>query len=231
MEAIDSLAKPVEPDWKAVEAVLAAYSSDATKLDMDSTCLAEDVGQHQADEKWEERRKLRTKHRLLLFACQAFDPSLEVCEDNVQGTWSSAATRPVSGVEGDSSKILPPVCRNFLPQSLLQDIRMTAERAVKRDKVTDKKTPLDFKEFPKDEKVFSSSWQPADDKLFPQCHLSDESTIKLLKGVGKADFKKPGEVEVTESQLQEFTARGRSSVQAVAMVQQLLRATKVLALQ
>jgi hypothetical protein len=230
-EPIDDDAKPVEPDWKAIEAVLAAYSSDATKVDQDSTHLAEEVGQHQADEKWEERRKLRTKHRLLLFACQAFDPSLEVCEDNVQGTWSSAATRPVSGVEGDSSKILPPVCRNFLPQSLLQDIRMTAERAVRRDKVSDRRTPLDFKEFPKDEKVYSSSWLPADDKLFPQCHLSDESTTKLLKGVGRTDFKKPTEVDVTETQLQDFTARGRSSVQAVAMVQQLLRAAKVLGLQ
>jgi uncharacterized protein YoaH (UPF0181 family) len=109
--------------------------------------------------------------------------------------------------------------------------RMTAERAVKRDKVTDKRAPLDFKEFPKDEKVFSSSWQLADDKLFPQCHLSDELTTKLLKGVGRSDFKKPGEVEFTGNQLQEFAARGRSSVQAVAMVHQLLRATKVLALQ
>ena len=76
---------------------------------------------------------------------------------------------------------------------------MTAERAVKRDKVSDRHTPLGFKEFPKDEKVFSSSWQPADDKLFPQCHLSDESTTKLLKGIGRSDFKKPDEVEVTES--------------------------------
>jgi hypothetical protein len=108
---------------------------------------------------------------------------------------------------------------------------MTAERAVRRDKVSDRRTPLDFKEFLKDEKVFSSSWLPADDKLFPQCHLSEESTTNLLKGVGRSDFKKPTEVEVTETQLQEFAARGRSSVQAVAMVQQLLCAMKVLALQ
>jgi uncharacterized protein YoaH (UPF0181 family) len=49
--------------------------------------------------------------------------------------------------------------------------------------------------------------------------------------MGRSDFKKPHEVEVTENQLQDFAARGRSSVQAVAMVQQLLRATKVLAIQ
>jgi hypothetical protein len=52
---------------------------------------------------------------------------------------------------------------------------------------------------PKDEKVFSSSWQTADDKLFPQCHLWDESTVKLLKGIGRSDFNKPDQVEVTKS--------------------------------
>jgi hypothetical protein len=50
MEAIDSSAKPVEADWKTVEAVLAAYTSDATKPDMYSTCIAEEVGLHQAEE-------------------------------------------------------------------------------------------------------------------------------------------------------------------------------------
>jgi hypothetical protein len=233
LEAIDCDAKPVDPDWKAVEDVLMRHAKDVStdKHASDSAYLAEEVGQHQADEKWDERRKLRNKHRLLLFACQAVDPSLEVCEDKVHGTWSSAATRPVSGVEGDTSKILPPVCRNFLPQSLLQDIRMTAERAVKRDKVSDRRTPLGFKEFPKDDKVFASSWQPADDKLFPQCFLSEESTAKLLKDIGKPGFSKPDQVDCTETHMQDFAARGRSGVQAVSMVQQLLRVTKVLALQ
>ena len=57
------------------------------------------------------------------------------------------------------------------------------------------------------------------------------SVSKLLKGIGRSDFAKPDEVQITENQLQEFAARGRSSIQAVVMVQQLLRATKVLALQ
>jgi hypothetical protein len=108
---------------------------------------------------------------------------------------------------------------------------MTAERAVKRDKVSDRRTPLNFKEFPKDDKVFASSWQPADDKLFPQCYLSEESTVKLFKDIGKTGFSKPDQVECTETQMQDFAARGRSGVQAISMVQQLLRVTKVLALQ
>ena len=109
---------------------------------------------------------------------------------------------------------------------------MTAERAVKRDQIiSDKRTPLKFTEFPKDDKVYASSWQPADDKLFPQCHLSDESTVKLWKDIGKSDFSKPGDITCTEAQVQDFAARGRSNVQAVAMVQQLLRVVKVLALQ
>jgi hypothetical protein len=105
LEAIDWDAKPVEPDWKAIEDVLARHAKDTStdKRAFDSTYLAEEVGQFQADEKWDERRKPRNKHRLLLFACQAVDPSLEVCEDKGQGTWSSAATRPVSGW-----KVIPP---------------------------------------------------------------------------------------------------------------------------
>jgi uncharacterized protein YoaH (UPF0181 family) len=146
-------------------------------------------------------------------------------------SWSSAATRPVSSVEGDGPAALPAVCRNFLPQSLLQDIRCTGERSYRRDKTSDKRNPLKFTEYPKDNKVFTSSWLPADDKLFPQCHLSDESSIKLLASVGVKKFTKPAEITCTEVQVQEFAARGRSTVQAIGMVQQLLRVTKVLAVQ
>ena len=101
--------------------------------------------------KWDERCKLRNKHRFLLFARQT--------ADKVQGTWSSAATSPVSGVGGNISKTFPPVCRTFLPQSLLQNIRMTAESAVNRNKISDRCAPLGFKEFQKDDKVYSSSWE------------------------------------------------------------------------
>ena len=77
----------------------------------------------------------------------------------------------------------------------------------------------------------TSSWLPADDKLFPQCHLSDESLTKLLESIGAKKFTRPSEITCTEIQVQEFAARGRSAVQAIGMVQQLLRVTKVLALQ
>jgi hypothetical protein len=87
--------------------------------------------------KWDERCKLRNKHRFLLFARQTVD--------KVQRTWSSATTRPVSGVGGDISKTFPPVCRTFLPQRLLQDIRLMAESALNRDKISDRRTPLGFK--------------------------------------------------------------------------------------
>jgi hypothetical protein len=103
LEAIDQDATHVNPDWKAIADVVAKYSTETSgdkAMLHDSAFLAEEVGPLQADKKWEERRKLRNKHRMLLFACQAVDPSLEVCEDKPLGTWSSAATRPVSGGGG-----------------------------------------------------------------------------------------------------------------------------------
>jgi uncharacterized protein YoaH (UPF0181 family) len=233
LEAIDNDAVAVQPDWDALTKIIAQYAT-ATKgcaSSEDSTLLAEEISPLQSVDKVDERRRLRNKHRMFLFAAQAVDSSLEACEDKVQGTWSSAATRPVSSVEGEGPAALPPVCRNFLPQTLLQDIRMTGERAFKRDKTSDKRNPLKFTEYPKDDKVYTSSWLPADDKLFPQCHLSDESALKLLDSVGAKKFVKPSEVKCTEVQVQEFAARGRSSVQAIGMVQQLLRVTKVLAVQ
>jgi hypothetical protein len=233
LEAIDRDATPVQPDWESLTEVITQYAeaTRGSKSTEDSALLAEEVSANQPDEKWTERRKLRERHRMFLFAAQAVDSSLEACEDRVQGTWSSAATRPVSSVEGEGPTILPAVCRNFLPQSLLQDIRMTGERTFRKDKASDKRTPLKFTEYPKDDKVFTSSWLPADDKLFPQCHLSDESSIKLLDSIGAKKFVRPSEITCTEVQVQDFAARGRSTVQAVGMVQQLLRVTKVLALQ
>jgi uncharacterized protein YoaH (UPF0181 family) len=233
LEAIDIDAVSVQPDWETLSAIIAQYAG-ATKgctSSEDSVLLAEEISPQQSTEKVEERRKLREKHRMFLFAAQAVDSSLEACEDKVQGTWSSAATRPVSSMEGDGPAVLPPVCRTYLPQTLLQDIRMTGERAFRRDKTSDKRNPLKFTEYPKDDKVYTSSWLPADDKLFPQCHLSDESAGKLLDSVGGKKFVKPTDVTCTEVQVQEFAARGRSSVQAIAMAQQLLRVTKVLAVQ
>ena len=108
---------------------------------------------------------------------------------------------------------------------------MTGDKANRRDKISDKCTPLKFSKYQKDDKVYSSSWLPADDKLFPQCHLSDESTVRLLADIGRTDYVRPSQIECTETQVQEFAARGRSNVQAVSMVQQLLCVTKVLALQ
>jgi hypothetical protein len=85
---------------------------------------------------------------------------------------------------------------------------MTAESAVNKNKISDRCAPLGFKEFQKDDKVYSSSWQPADDKLFPQCFLSEEYATKLLKNIGRSDFSKPDHVDCTETQIQDFAARG-----------------------
>jgi hypothetical protein len=70
---------------------------------------------------------------------------------------------------------------------------------------------------------------PADDKLFPQAHLSDESVTHLHRDLAKQEYVKPTTVPVTETLLQEFAARGRSSIQASSLLQQLLRVLKTLA--
>jgi hypothetical protein len=129
LEAIDRDASAVQPDWESLSNIITKYAeaTRGSKSTDDSALLAEEVSANQSDEKWIERRKLCERHRMFLFAAHAVDSSLEACEDRVQGTWSSAATRPVSSVEAEGPTALPAVCRNFLPQSLLQDIRMTGE--------------------------------------------------------------------------------------------------------
>jgi hypothetical protein len=66
LEAIDQDATHVDPDWKAIADVVSKYSSETSgdKATLhDSAFLAEEVGPQQADEKWEERRKLsQTSH-------------------------------------------------------------------------------------------------------------------------------------------------------------------------
>ena len=82
--------------------------------------------------------------------------------------------------------------------------------------------------------MFTSSWLPADDKLFPQCHLSDESSIKFWDSIGAKESVRPAEIRHTEIQVQSFTARGMSVVQTLGRVgdilHQISRATYVASL-
>ena len=227
LEPVDMDAVTQPTDWQKVEECIAKYT-ETKDAEANSVLAAEEPTPSMSDDKIKERRQLRVKHRLLLYACQELDETMEVVEDPAATTWSSSSTRPVSSVDAEEV-VLPPIVRNYLHPSILQDIRVTGERALTTNKASDKKTPLRLEQFPKDEKCFTTSWLPADDKLFPQAHLSDESTLKLHRDLAKGTYSKPSTVQVTETQLQEFAARGRSSVQASSLIQQLLRVLKVLA--
>jgi hypothetical protein len=91
-------------------------------------------------------------------------------------------------------------------------------------------TPIKKSSFPTDQRIFTTSFLPADDKLFPQTRLSDESTRDLSAAIG-TKWTRPSTVSVKEEALQDFTARGRIAIQGTAMVEQLLRVVKVLAVQ
>jgi hypothetical protein len=214
-------------DWAIVNRVIRDYQ-ETKDAEANSVLAAEEPTHSMSDDKIKERRQLRVKHRALLMTCQELDATMEIAEDPATTSWSSSSTRPVSSVEA-AEVVLPPIARNYLHPSILQDIRVTGERAFSTNKQTTKKTPLRLDVLPKDERCFTTSWLPADDKLFPQAHLSDESVIRLHRDLAKQEYTKPATVSVAETVLQEFAARGRTSIQASSLLQQLLRVLRTLA--
>jgi hypothetical protein len=182
-EAIDLDAPKSEVDWATVNRVIQDYQ-ETKDAEANSVLAAEEPTHSMSDDKIKERRQLRVKHRALLMTCQELDDTMEIAEDPPTTSWSSSSTRPVSSVE-TAEVVLPPIARNYLHPSILQDIRVTGERAFSTNKATTKKTPLRLDVLPKDERCFTTSWLPADDKLFPQAHLSDESVIRLHRDLVK----------------------------------------------
>ena len=71
LEPINLDAVAVQPDFSVIGDLVAKYQ-EVTKGDKhfnDSVCVAEELGHQPAEEKLEERRKLREKRHMLLFAC------------------------------------------------------------------------------------------------------------------------------------------------------------------
>jgi hypothetical protein len=218
------------PQYTMVRELLERYQEIKVRDCPESTAqIAEEIEGNATSDKREEKRKLRAKHRCLLTTCAAVDPNLKVLEEQEAASFSTAASRPSSSV-GATADPIPPLARHFLPAYTMLDIRNTGERAFVTDKKSGSTTPIKLSSFPTDQRIFTTSFQPADDKLFPQSRLSDESTRDLAAAIG-SKWTKPTSVSVKEDALQDFTARGRVAVQGTAMVEQLLRVVKVLAVQ
>jgi hypothetical protein len=218
------------PQYTMVRELLERYQEIKVKDCPESTAqIAEEIEGNATSDKREEKRKLRAKHRCLLSTCAAVDPNLKVLEEQEAASFSTAASRPSSSV-GATSDPIPPLARHYFPAYTMLDIRNTCERAFVTDKKSGSTTPIKLSTFPTDQRIYTTSFQPADDKLFPQSRLSDESTRDLAASIG-CKWTKPPSVSVREDAMQDFTARGRIAVQGTAMVEQLLRVVKVLAVQ
>ena len=215
------------PKWTEVRELLEKYQEIKVQECPESTAqVAEDVEGNASSDMREEKRKHRPRHRCLLFTCVAVDPNLMVLEEWEAG--STAALRPSS--VGAISDHMPPLARHYLPEYTVLDIWNTGERAFVTDKKSGSTAPIKLSIFPTDQRIYTTSFQPADDKLFPQSRQSDKSTRDLSAALG-SKWTKPPTVSVKEEVLQDFTAWGRTTVQGTAMVEQLLWVVKVLAVQ
>ena len=122
---------------------------------------------------------------------------------------------------GTVSDHIPPLVRNCLSDYTVLDIRNTGERVFITDKKSGSTAPIKLSVFPTDQRIFTSSFQPPDDKLFLQSRLSDESTRDLSAALG-SKWNRPPSVSIREEVLQDFTTWGRTAIQGTAMVEQLL---------
>jgi hypothetical protein len=187
-----------------------------------SALVNEQLESNASSDKIERLRYQRNKHRRLLIACSSVDQNFQVIEMPKDNSWAQQKDMP-SYDKDQEVEPLPHVCRSYLSRYALKDIRATGKRAWKEDPSTRESAPIKLNDFPKDKKIFTSSFLTADDALFPQTRLSDESARKLCEKVSGKKWTRPKKMEVQEDFVQTLAARGRTS-----MKEQLLRLIKVL---
>jgi hypothetical protein len=217
---ISTVSTPGQLDDSDFQSLVVNYKIRETgSIDQANEALAPDA----TDIKRKERSLLRKKHKAIMMLTKSVDKTLEL-EDVSRGlTWSKPSDRPVIDDDEDEEE---PFIRNFLPQYLSQDIQKTEKAAFKKGTDGQSSVPIGLEALASTKKTYTSSFQPADDATFPQAQLSMDSIRPLLRTLGDKKWSKPKKVLVLESELQNWTAQGRTETHGIAMVEQLLRVVK-----
>jgi hypothetical protein len=187
--------------------------------------VAEELDGQANDSRKEHKRLIRVKHRALLQMARAVDSDMMLQDKPRKDQWASYSMRP-SKIEEVEQQV--PFVQNFMPEYLVTDIKKTGDLVYKVARDFETKIPIHMEDQPREKKVFTSSFEPADAALYPQVGLSEDTTRELVQGLGLTVWKKPNTVTIKEGILQDMAARARTSSHGTAMIEQLLRVIKVI---